>query len=82
MQEVDMQQAKFSLSAPLMEFLSHYQQYGFKDKSAMVQAALLRLMKEYEQRQLEESAALYAELYEEDIELQELTNSALAGWPE
>lgn len=77
-----MQQAKFSLTAPLLEFLSHYQQYGFKDKSAMVQAALQQLMKEYEQRQLEESAALYAELYEEDAELQGLTKDALTGWPE
>lgn len=77
-----MQQAKFSLSDSLLEFLSHHQQYGFKDKSAMVQAALQRLMKEYEQRQLEESAALYAELYEVDSDLQELTNDALAGWPQ
>lgn len=72
-----MQQVKFSLSDPLLEFLSHYQQYGFKNKSAMVQAALQGLMQEYEQRRLEESAALYAELYEEDAELQELTNAAL-----
>lgn len=77
-----MQQAKFSISEPLMEFLSHYRQYGFKDKSAMVQAALLHLRQEYERRQLEESAQLYAEVYAEDAELQELADSAAAGWPE
>ena len=76
-----MQQAKFSLTDPLLDFLSQYQQYGFKDKSAMVQAALLRLMREYEQRQLEESADLYAQVYEKDADLQELTASAVAGWP-
>jgi hypothetical protein len=76
------QQAKFSISEPLMEFLSQHRQYGFKDKSAMVQAALLHFRHEYERRQLEESAALYAEVYAEDTDVQELTNSALGGWPE
>jgi hypothetical protein len=77
-----MQQAKFSLSEPLLEFLSHYKQYGFKDKSAMVQAALQRMQHEIEQRQLRESAALYAEVYAEDAELRELTDIAISGWPE
>lgn len=31
---------------------------------------------------LEQSADLYAALYAEDADLQELTNDALAGWPE
>ena len=77
-----MQQAKFSLSEPLLEFLSHYRQYGYKDKSAMVQAALLRMQQEYETNQLRESAALYAEVYAEDAELRELTDGAVSGWPE
>jgi metal-responsive CopG/Arc/MetJ family transcriptional regulator len=77
-----MQQAKFSLSEPLLEFLSHYRQYGYKDKSAMVQAALLRMQQEYETNQLRESAALYAEVYIEDAELRELTDRAMSGWPE
>lgn len=77
-----MQQAKFSLSEPLLDFLSHYRQYGFKDKSAMVQAALLHLQHDIEQHQLRESAALYAEVYAEDDDLRELTDSAVDGWPE
>lgn len=77
-----MHQAKFSLTPPLIEFLNHYQLYGFKDKSSMVQAALLELKKEFEQQNLRESARLYAEIYEEDTELQELTKAAIAGWPE
>jgi hypothetical protein len=77
-----MQQAKFSLTSSLVEFLGNYQHYGFKDKSAMVRVALLQLQKEFEQRSLEQSAELYAELYEEDTDLQELTEAALAEWPE
>ncbi|MCK6626078.1 MAG: hypothetical protein L6R45_13000 [Anaerolineae bacterium] len=77
-----MQQAKFSLTPPLIEFLNHYKQYGFKDKSSMVQAALLQLKKDFEQEKLKQSAQLYAEVYEEETELQELTEAATAGWPE
>ena len=66
----------------LVEFLRNHKQYGFKDKSAMVRAALLQLQAEVERRNLELSAELYAEVYEEDTDLQELTEAALAEWPE
>lgn len=77
-----MQQAKFSLTFTLVEFLNNYKFYGFKDKSSMVRAALLRLKEELEMQSLRQSANLYAEVYEEDSELQELTETAIAGWPE
>jgi len=77
-----MQQAKFSLTFPLIEFLSNYKFYGFKDKSSMVRAALLRLKEEFELKSLKQSADLYAEIYEEDSDLQELTETAIEGWPE
>ena len=77
-----MQQAKFSLTRSLVDFLGDYKQYGFKDKSAMVRAALVQLQVDFERRSLEQSAELYAELYEVDEDLQELTESALAEWPE
>ena len=77
-----MQQAKFSLSSPLMEFVGSYQKYGFKDRSSLVRAALTRLKEEKERYLLEQSADLYAALYAEDDDLQELTDAALAGWPE
>ncbi len=48
----------------------------------MVQAALIELKKEIEQENLKQSADLYAELYAEDEELQELTHTAVTGWPE
>ena len=77
-----MQQTKVSLTESLEDFLSRYKQYGFKDRSAMIRAALLQMKQELEQRQLRESAALYAEVYAEDADLHQLTDSALAGWPE
>lgn len=77
-----MQQAKFSLTPPLVEFLGNYQTYGFKDKSTMVRIALQRLREELELQNLKQSANLYAELYEEDAELQELTTVAIQEWPE
>ena len=77
-----MQQAKFSLTPPLIGFVGDYKLYGFKDKSSLVRAALLRMKEETERRALEQSADLYAELYAEDNDLQELTHLAVEGWPE
>ncbi len=74
-----MQQTKFSLVPHLVEFLNSYNLFGFKDKSAMVQAALQRMKEEYTLRQLQQSANLYAELYEQDAELQEVTETAITG---
>ena len=48
----------------------------------MVQSALLQLKEEYDRQDLELSADLYAEVYEEDPELQQLTQAAISGWPE
>ena len=77
-----MQQAKFSLSPPLVEFLNSYKRFGFNDKSSMVQAALLRMAEQFELQELQQSADLYAEIYEQDAELQEVTKTAITGWPE
>ncbi|RME42255.1 MAG: hypothetical protein D6796_14670 [Caldilineae bacterium] len=76
-----MQQAKFSLTLSQIEFLNRHKVYGFKDKSAMVRAALQQLKKELELQSLRQSADLYAALYEQDAELQELTETAIEGWP-
>lgn len=77
-----MQQAKFSLTPDLINFLSNYEFYGFKDKSAMVRAALLRFQEEIELESLTQSADLYAELYAEDSDLFELTEAGSDEWPE
>lgn len=75
-------QAKFTIDTAQAVFLDHFQQYGFKDKSALVRAALQKFQQELERQQLIESANLYAEIYAEDEELQALTEAAIEGWPE
>ncbi len=77
-----MQQAKFSVTPALSEFLGNYATYGFKDKSSLVQAALTHYRQDLEMRQLREGAELYAEIYGEDREGKELTDAAIEGWPE
>jgi hypothetical protein len=42
----------------------------------------MRAKEELDRQALQESADLYAEVYDEDVELQELTETAIAGWPE
>ena len=74
-------QAKFSLAESQIHFLEQYKNYGFKDKSAFVRAALTRFQQELARENLQKSAYLYAEVYEEDEEVRELTESALTGWP-
>ncbi len=77
-----MLQKKFSIEDSQNEFLAHYQEFGFKDKSYMVRTAIDRLKRELEIMKLNESADLYSEIYESDSELKELTESAIEGWPD
>jgi hypothetical protein len=56
-----------------------YARLGFADRNELV-AAALRLLQEHRNKggvALQESAALYAEVYADDAELRELTSSAL-----
>lgn len=52
-------------------------------KSEAVRMAINRLRQEQEleTRRLQESAQLYAQIYEEDAQLRELTESAIVDWP-
>ena len=77
-----MVQAKFTVEEAQAQFLGHFKEYGFKDKSSMLRAALEYFKKAMELKELKKSADLYAELYSEDEDLQELTEAALPGWPE
>lgn len=61
-----------------VDFLRRFSQYGFKNQDELVKEALSRLRRDLEQKTLEESANLYAEIYAEDEDLQELAESALA----
>lgn len=74
-------QAKFSLDEDQVAFLDRHRHYGFKDRSAVVRAALDRLREEIRNRELDESARLWAELYEEDPESQAWVEDASRAWP-
>ena len=74
-------QAKFSLKESQIQFIEQCNRYGFKDKSDVVRTAIDRLYTELTQQRLRESAALYADVYEEDGETQEWTDAALSEWP-
>jgi Arc/MetJ-type ribon-helix-helix transcriptional regulator len=73
---------KVTLEQTQIDFLAQFEDLGFKDKSSVVRLALNRLQQEMERQELERSADLYAEVYDEDGELQELTAIAGADWPE
>lgn len=77
-----MLQAKFSVKESQALFLSRYKEYGFKDKSSMLRAAIDQLKKELELEQLKQSADLYSEIYSEEDDLKELSETAISGWPE
>ena len=77
-----MLQAKFSVEEQQARFLNNYKAYGFKDKSSMLRVAIDELKKELELEQLKRSADLYSEIYSEDNDLKELTETAISGWPE
>jgi len=75
-------QAKFSLEEEHVKFLNQHNNYGFKDKSSVIRKALTRFQREIEKEMMKMSADLYAEIYDEDEETRELTESAISGWPE
>ena len=77
-----MLQAKFSVEEVQVHFLNNFKAHGFKDKSSMLRAAIDHFKKDKELESLKKSADLYAEIYSEDDDLKELTDTAVAGWPE
>ncbi len=74
--------AKFSVDQTHLDFLNHYRQYGFKNRSMMVRTALEHLKADIEAARLRQSAKLYAELYAEESELRDLAEAAIREWPE
>lgn len=77
-----MKQAKFSISDEQLVFLDKHKAYGFKDRSECVREALERLRLALHREEIERSAALYAELLEEDIESTDWLEDAVREWPE
>ena len=77
-----MLQAKFSVDTNQAHFLSNYKAYGFKNKSSMLRAAIDHYKKDVEFENLRKSADLYSEIFSEDDDLKDLTETAVTGWPE
>lgn len=76
-----MKEQTFKLDESQIKFLELCQNYGFKDPSELVRIAIQRLELALETEQLKESAMLYAEVYAEEAELQELAELGLEEWP-
>jgi Arc/MetJ-type ribon-helix-helix transcriptional regulator len=72
---------KVILEQSQLDFLAQFKDFGFKDRSSLVRSALNQLQQQMELQELEQSADLYTEVYEEDLQLQELTALAVADWP-
>jgi Arc/MetJ-type ribon-helix-helix transcriptional regulator len=72
---------KVILEQSQLDFLAQFKDFGFKDRSSLVRSALNQLQQQMELQELERSADLYTEVYEEDVNLQELTALAVADWP-
>jgi len=74
--------ARFSVDQTHLDFLNHYRQYGFKNRSMMVRTALDHLKVEIEAARLRQSAKLYAEIYAEEEEPRDFAEAAIGEWPE
>ncbi len=72
---------KVTLEQSQIDFLAQFKDLGFKDRSSLVRSALNQLQQQIEGEELKRSADLYAEIYEGDEDLQELTALAGADWP-
>ncbi len=75
-----MKEQTFKLDESQIKFLELCQKYGFKDPSELVRIAIQRLKLALETKHLKESAILYAEVYAEETELQELAELGLEEW--
>jgi len=76
-----MHQIKLSLQDSQVEFLGRHRAYGFRDRSELVRRALEFFQREIEQKELEESASLYAQLYEKDDEARQWVADSAKDWP-
>ncbi len=77
-----MPQAKFTLTDQQIAFLDQHRVHGFRDRSAMVRRALDSLDAEIRRQELEESANLCAEVYQDEPGTQAWVEDSVLGWPE
>ena len=74
-------ETKISIDNNQVKFLKNHASYGFKSPDDLVSNALELLQQKLEKEQkLAESAALYAEVFEEDEELQEWVEDSITDW--
>jgi hypothetical protein len=72
---------KIQIQETEAQFIENYAEHGFHSMSELISRALELLKRELEkQNALIQSADLYAEVYEEDEDLQDWTNSAIEDW--
>lgn len=75
-----MKKPTFKLYKSQLKFLELCQNNGFKDPSELVRIAIQRWELALETEPLKEEAMLYAEVYAEETELQELVALGLEEW--
>lgn len=78
-ESIEMPQIKISLDKTNAEFVTNYQAFGYSSKSAIVADAVSRLNKILKAEALIKSAELYQEVYNDDVDLQELTDNAASS---
>ena len=72
---------RISIEESQAHFVEDFARYGFTDANEMISKALELLQKELAlEKELELSASLYAEVYQEDEETQAWTDSATLDW--
>ena len=73
---IAMPQVKVTLEGKAISFIDNHQKYGYSSRTELVRDAITRLQQELEKKELEESARIYQEIYDENAELQKLTDGA------
>jgi hypothetical protein len=73
-------QTQLIIGADNTLLIKQYKQFGFDSQDAMIARAFALLLQETEQQRLQESANLYAELYEQDTDAHQWVNAAITDW--
>ncbi len=76
LRSITVPQIKIVLKDAEFDFVENYLNYGFKSKTELVNTAVATFRKQLRDRAIAESAELYQQIYEEDLELRQLTNDA------
>ena len=76
-----MNSGTIQLNKTQAELINKYKEFGFKNRNELISFAFRLLQKKVkDKKELEQSADLYAELFENDEETQFLTEAAIIDW--